>query len=72
MLLPEKDALVAHCHVQTVSSFGAHLASPFVGSQPENWFSDGIHQISVGSQDVSAPDKCGISPVRFHAKMGRF
>jgi hypothetical protein len=72
MLLPKKDALVAHCHAQTIQSFDAYLVSPFVGNQPENRSYDRIHAILLGSQELSAPDECRINPVRFYAKTGRF
>ena len=49
MFLPEKDALVAHRHVQTISSFDARPASRFAGNWAENFFSDGMDVISVGS-----------------------
>ena len=41
-------------------------------NQPENCFSDGMHALLVGPQELSALDKDGIDPVRFYVKLGRF
>ena len=72
MFLPEKDALVAHCHVQTISSFDARPASRFAGNWAENFFSDRMDAISVGSQELSVRDEHEINPVGFCVKMGGF
>ena len=40
MFLPEKDALVAQCHAQTISSFDARPMSRFAGNWAEDFFSD--------------------------------
>ena len=38
MFLPEKDALVAQCHAQTISAFDARPVSRFAGNWAEIFF----------------------------------
>ena len=72
IFLPEKDALVAHCHAQTISSFDALPVSRFARNWAENFFPDRIDAISVGSQELSVLDEYEINPVGFCVKMGGF
>jgi hypothetical protein len=72
MLFPEKDALVAHCHVQTIPSYGAHLVPLLVENQPENLASGGVRVILIVSQELNALVKHGINPVGFYLKTGQF
>ena len=72
MPLPEKDALVAHCHAQTISSFNARPVSQFAGNWAENFFSDRMDAISVGSQEFSVLDEHEVNPAGFCVKMGGF
>ena len=69
MLLLKKDALVVHHHAQTILFFGAHL---FAMNWVENWFSDGMHALLIGSQNLSTLDNRRINLVGFHIKTGRF
>ena len=72
MFLPEKDALVAHCHAQTISSFDARPVSRFAGNWAENFFSDRIDAILVGPQELNVLNEHEVNPVGFCVKMGGF
>ena len=72
MSLSEMDALVAHCHAQTIPSFVCTSCVLVCGKLGGDFFSDRMDAISVGSQKLSVIDEHEINPVGFCVKMGGF